>query len=127
MTGASKPYHPGPVGAGVLAALAEADDGLTAAALTTTLGRSPEQRTMIDHAIRMLDRHGCVRVLTRIRAAGPAVAVWGLTTTGRTVLAQAEIPCKFCLHDYDSHNLDAADEQRNMPCTECPDGICCHP
>ena len=36
----------------------------------------------------------------------------------------AEIPCKFCLHDYDSHNLDAADGQRNMPCAECPDGIC---
>ena len=90
MTGTPKPYAPGPVGAGVLAALAEADDGLTAAALTTTLGRSPEQRTVVDHALRVLDHHGWVRVLTRIRAAGPAVAVWGLTTTGRTVLAPSD-------------------------------------
>lgn len=41
--------------------------------------------------------------------------------------ADEPIDCKFCTHDYDSHNLDAADEQRNMPCTECPDGICRDP
>lgn len=35
-----------------------------------------------------------------------------------------EIECAFCFHDYDSHNPDAADRQRGMPCTECPDGIC---
>lgn len=82
-----KPYRPGPVGAAVLAVLAEAD-GLTVNALTAALGRPPEQRTAVDQAIRVLDRHGYVRVLTRIRGAGVPAAVWVVTTTGRTVLDQ---------------------------------------
>ena len=77
-------YRPGPVGATILAVLAEAGDGgLTINALTEALGRPPEQRTAVDQAIRALDRNGCVRVLTRIRGAGPPASVWGITTTGR--------------------------------------------
>ena len=68
MTGT--PYTPGPVGAGVLAALAEADDGLTITALTAAVGRSPEQRTAVDQAVRVLARHGCVHVATRNGAPG---------------------------------------------------------
>ena len=81
-------YRPGPVGAEVLAVLAEAD-GLTVTALTAAMGRPPEGRQAVDQAIRVLDWNGCVRVLTRIRGAGVPAAVWGLTTTGRAVLAQS--------------------------------------
>lgn len=84
-----KPYIPGPVGAAVLAALAETDDGLTVTALTEATGRPPEQRTAIDQAIRVLGSHGCVRVLTHVRGAGVPAAVWVVTTTGRAVLAQS--------------------------------------
>src|SRR6185437_16048155 len=45
MTRTPKPYIPGPVGAGILAALSETDDGLTLTALTAAMGRPPEQRT----------------------------------------------------------------------------------
>lgn len=84
-----KPYRPGPVGTGILAALAAAGDGLTVSALTAATGRPPEQRTTIDQAIRVLGRQGCVRVLTRRRHVGKPAAVWVITTAGRAAYAQA--------------------------------------
>jgi hypothetical protein len=84
-----KPYVPGPVGALVLAALAKADDGLTAAALTGAIGRPPEQRTSVDQAIRSLSGHGYVRVLRYLRRTGNPSAVWGITTAGQAASGQA--------------------------------------
>jgi len=82
-------YRPGPVGALVLAALADAADGLTVLALTEAIGRPPEQRTAVDQAIRALAGRGCVRILTRLRRTGKPTAVWVITTAGRAVLAQS--------------------------------------
>jgi hypothetical protein len=32
--------------------------------------------------------------------------------------------CGWCDHHADSHDYAAAEDPLNVPCTECPDGIC---
>ncbi len=77
----------GPVSGAALKVIAAAEDGITVTALARAAGMT---RGSADAAIRVLDRHGCVRVLRHEKRTGKRAAVYGASTTGLAALEAAK-------------------------------------